>query len=152
MRADQRDAASAFRHPDGGQEYESIALRPGFVELVLDSLGDPLLRGRRLAEQHPGLAPPEPHEPVRRLFDHLDLFDSADDARRVLDVRDRGPDCRSGCVDGYPCFNEHGVPPGVRARVDRPWATPASTGCRRVSRATRNPGSMLGIADERFDG
>src|SRR6185295_9169265 len=86
--------------------------------------------GRRLAEQHPGLSPPQSHESACRSFENLDALDPADDLRGVLDVGDRGPDHRPGSVDGYPCFNDHGVPPAGwsergamdgRCSVDAAW-------------------------------
>src|SRR5262249_38167192 len=93
------------------------------VERVLSSISHPLFRGRWLAEEHSGLAPPESDEPVGRFFENLNLFDSADGFRGVLDVGDCGPDRRPGSVDGDLCFNEHGVHPGVRVTVYCPGET-----------------------------
>src|SRR5262249_56587836 len=92
-------------------------------ELVLSSIRDPLFHGGWLAEEHPRFSPFESHEPVCRFFDNLNVQDSADDFRGVLDVGDCGPDRRPGSVDGYLCFNDHGVPPRVRVMVYGPWAT-----------------------------
>src|SRR5262249_48080512 len=47
----------------------------------------------------------------------LNVQDSADDFRGVLDVGDCGPDRRLGSVDRYLYFNDHRVPPGVRVMV-----------------------------------
>src|SRR5262245_59646643 len=98
-----------------------MTLCSGLVELVLGSIRDPLLRGRQPAEQHPCLAPPQPHEPVRWFFENLDVLDPADDFRGLLDVGDCGPDRRLGSVDGYLYLNEHGVSPGVRLGGSQAW-------------------------------
>jgi hypothetical protein len=43
------------------------------------------------------------------LFENLDFLDAADGVRSVLDVGNYSPDRRYRSVDGYLCFNDHGV-------------------------------------------
>lgn len=116
MRLGERGDAVAFGKSFGGEENEAAIFGSGLVELVLRGIGDPLVHGSGLAEEHAGLAPFEADEAGSWFFEDFDLLDAGDELGGVFDVGDGGPDGGFGGVDGDLGFDEHEVSLEVRLR------------------------------------
>lgn len=110
----QRQAVAGFGNTHSGEENEAAILGLGLVELVLDSLGDPLFDSCRFAEEDASLTPFEPDETIGRLFDYLDLLDAGDDLGSVFDIGDGSPEGWLGGVDGEVGGDEHGGVPELQ--------------------------------------